>query len=53
LAGEKLLTYAATIAGDESHGPVNHGLYFFAPSAADLREIFRTIAENIATRISQ
>jgi Flp pilus assembly protein TadG len=53
LAGEKLLNYAATLAGDESGVLVNHGLYFFAPSAADLREIFRTIAENIATRISQ
>ncbi len=53
LAGQKLLNYAATVAGDESNLPVNHGLYFFAPSATDLREIFRTIAESIATRLSQ
>jgi Flp pilus assembly protein TadG len=53
LAGEKLLNYSATIAGDESGVLVNHGLYFFAPDASQLREIFRTIAENIATRLSQ
>jgi Flp pilus assembly protein TadG len=53
LAGEKLLDYAATVAGDESGAQVSHGLYFYAPSADDLVEIFRTIAENIATRISQ
>lgn len=52
-AGQKLLDYAATVAGDESGVPVNHGLYFFAPNPTELREIFRTIAENIATRISQ
>jgi hypothetical protein len=53
LAGQKLLDYAATEAGDESGVPVNHGLYFFAPDPSDLVEIFRAIAENIATRISQ
>jgi hypothetical protein len=53
LAGQKLLDYAATVAGDESGVLVNHGLYFYAPSPTDLAEIFRTIAENIATRISQ
>lgn len=52
-AGEKLLNYAATVAGDESGVPVNHGLYFFAPETEQLREVFRTIAENIATRLSQ
>jgi hypothetical protein len=53
LAGEKMLNYAATVAGDESGVPVNHGLYFFAPTVAQLDDIFRAIAENIATRISQ
>jgi hypothetical protein len=52
-AGQVLLQYAATVAGDESGVPVNHGLYFYAPSPAQLVEIFRTIAENIATRLSQ
>jgi hypothetical protein len=51
--GPELMDYAATKAGDESGAQVSHGLYFYAPSAADLVEIFRTIAENIATRISQ
>jgi len=49
-AGEQLLTYAATEAGGDL---ANHGLYFFTPSTNQLREIFRTIAENIATRLSR
>ena len=49
-AGEELLQYAATEAGGEL---ANHGLYFFTPSAAQLREIFRAIVENIATRLSR
>lgn len=52
-AGEKLLQYIALTAGDESGVPVSHGAYFYAPSADDLGEIFRQIAESIATRISQ
>jgi hypothetical protein len=52
-AGQKLLDYAATLAGDESGVPVNHGMYVYAPSPLDLREIFRAIAENIATKLSQ
>jgi len=53
LSGQKLLQYAATIAGDESGVPVNHGDYFFAPTSAQLRDIFRAIAESIATRLSR
>lgn len=53
LAGEKLLDYAATLAGDASGALVNHGMYVYAPSPTDLREIFRAIAENIATKLSQ
>ena len=49
-AGEQLLNYAATEAGGEL---ANHGLYYYAPTAAQLREIFRAIAENIATRLSR
>jgi hypothetical protein len=45
-AGEQLLQYAATEADGEG---ANHGLYYWAPTAADLREIFRTIADDIAT----
>lgn len=49
-AGEKLLQYAATEAGGVN---ASHGKYYFAPSASDLDRIFRDIAENIATRLSQ
>jgi hypothetical protein len=61
-AGEKLLDYAARCAGEgrwDCPKPcldcvlANHGLYFFTPSTAQLLEIFRTIAENIATRLSR
>jgi Flp pilus assembly protein TadG len=57
-AGEKLLDYAARCAGEglwDCPKPcpdctkANHGQYFHAPTAADLREIFRAIADNIAT----
>jgi hypothetical protein len=44
--GERLFEYAVA----------NHrgnGLYYFAPSGAELRDIFKKIAENIATRLSQ
>jgi hypothetical protein len=49
-AGEQLLHYAATEAGGAL---ANHGLYYYAPSPAQLREIFRAIAANIATRLSR
>jgi len=49
-AGEELLQYAATEAGGTS---TNHGLYFYSPTVAQLREIFLTIANNIATRLSR
>ncbi len=50
LDGEELLKYAAEQAG----GPhANHGMYYYAPDAAALKEIFRQIAENIATRLSR
>jgi hypothetical protein len=52
-AGQQLLNYVATLAGNAAGVEANHGLYFYAPSAANLREIFRTIAESIATRLSQ
>jgi len=49
-AGEQLLQYAATEADGEG---ANHGQYFHAPTAAQLTEIFRAIADNIATRLSR
>ncbi len=47
--GEQFLDYAATKAG----GVDDQGIYYYAPTVAELREVFRDIAENIATRISQ
>ncbi len=41
--GDIFLQYAA----DQGHG-----LYAFAPDSADLREVFREIADNIATRLA-
>ncbi len=49
-AGEILLKYTALDAGGTN---ANHGEYYFAPGPAELREVFRRIAENIATRITQ
>lgn len=49
-AGETLLRYAAN-AGDGDPGDA--GLYYAAPTAAELRSIFQRIAENIAIRLSQ
>ena len=51
--GPELMEYAALTAGNESGDQVNHGLYYFAPTTDELVEIFRNIAENIATRLSQ
>jgi hypothetical protein len=48
-AGERLLTYAAEDAGGSL---ANHGIYYAAPTTAQLNEIFRKIAENIATRLT-
>ena len=45
---EQLLIYAAEGAG----GTSNVGVYYNAPGQAELREAFRKIAENIATRIT-
>jgi hypothetical protein len=42
--GEELLQYTAGVTG---------GLYFFAPSGNQLREIFAEIADNIATRLTR
>jgi hypothetical protein len=47
---QTLLQYIALQAGGPS---VNHGQYFYTPSFTDLVNIFQTIAENIATKISQ
>ncbi|MCF6277267.1 MAG: VWA domain-containing protein [Anaerolineales bacterium] len=48
-AGEQLLRYAAEASG----GPdANNGIYYAAPTVAELRDIFRDIAENIATRLA-
>lgn len=49
-AGEKLLKYAAEESGGVN---ANHGKYYFAPTVNQLDQIFRDIAENIATRLSQ
>jgi hypothetical protein len=49
-AGEYLLRYAAN-AGDGDPGDV--GLYYYAPTTAELRSIFQRIAENIAVRLSR
>ena len=45
---EQLLIYAAEGAG----GTSNVGVYYNAPGQAELRDAFRQIAENIATRIT-
>ena len=42
--GELFLQYAAN---------TGNGLYYDAPNSSDLREIFRKIAENIATRLAK
>lgn len=42
-AGEAMMQYAADVGG---------GLYFFAPSGDELRDIFRQIADNIAVRLT-
>jgi hypothetical protein len=62
-AGESLLTYIATCAGegrlDDCSGMadddyvINHGQYFNATVSAELSGIFNQIANNIATKISQ
>jgi len=44
--GELFLQYAA------DPGGLGEGLYTFAPNETELREVFRRIAENIATRLS-
>jgi hypothetical protein len=49
-AGAQLLCYAATICEDPN---APDDMYYFAPDPAELSEIFRQIAENIATRLSQ
>ena len=48
-AGERLLMYASEDAGGTT---ANHGIYYAAPTVADLHVIFRKIAENIATRLT-
>ena len=45
---EQLLEYIATEAGTP-----NQGIYYYAADASGLTEIFKKIAENIATKISQ
>jgi hypothetical protein len=52
-AGEQLLEYVAEIAGDETGSPANHGFYSYAPTTAELDDIFTEIAANIFTRITQ
>ena len=51
--GELFLKYAADHACDPGHpATICPGTYTFAPNGAALREVFRKIAENIATRLS-
>jgi hypothetical protein len=52
-AGEQLLMYVAETAGDETGAPANHGFYSYAPTTAELDEIFAEIAANIFTRITR
>ena len=52
-AGEALLQYIAEDAGDGSGYTANHGFYRFSPNANGLAEIFKSIADNIFTRIAQ
>lgn len=55
-AGEQLLSYIATEAGDDpdpTQPQANHGTYSYAPNTAALQTIFEAIAENIFTRITQ
>jgi hypothetical protein len=54
--GEQLLNYAADIGDDAKvNTPLNqlNSDYFFAPDAAALQAIFKTINDRIATRITQ
>ncbi len=52
-AGEKLLQYIAETAGDEPLEPANHGFYSYAPTTAELANIFTEIANSIFTRIAR
>lgn len=52
-SGENLLIYTAEVAGDELGVPANHGFYSYAPTTAELDDIFAEIAANIFTRITQ
>ncbi len=52
-SGENLLIYTAEVAGDETGVPANHGFYSYAPTTAELDDIFAEIAANIFTRITQ
>lgn len=60
-AGISLLRYIAECAGEGvndcetpvANPQINHGQYFFAPNSAALSDIFKKIANNIATKISQ
>jgi hypothetical protein len=49
-AGQELLLYAANT-GDGDPGEL--GLYYYAPDASELRDIFQRIADNIAIRLSE
>lgn len=52
-AAEQLLRYTAEVAGDETGVPANHGFYSYAPTTAELDDIFTEIASSIFTRITQ
>ena len=61
-SAEDLLTYIAETAGDDddSNGDgkpddyvANHGFYSYAPSTGELSDIFKSIADNIFTRLAK
>jgi hypothetical protein len=52
-SAEELLEYIATQAGDTGTVTANHGFYSYAPTTANLGDIFDSIADNIFTRIAK
>lgn len=52
-SAEVLLEYIAEVAGDGAGYTANHGFYSYAPTTANLDDIFESIADNIFTRIAK
>lgn len=52
-AGEDLMNYVVAPTGHADYQAPARGIYYTAPSASELRDIFLKIANNIATRITR